>query len=221
MIGSPLPKLSIAILLFVAQEQYPAGDHAWLRFKPGTWIKNKVIVKANDSKRETFQKLTFTEKSDKDYSIEEVTTIDGKDQPAAVRKSSPGTIVGKETLTFEGKEYPCSISAATTQNPEGAGEMKFWMPKGNKYPLKVVFTQAGFKGEVTAVAIDEKVKVCGREFVCAKLQGKVKVNDADGTLTVWLSQSIPGAQAKMELKLDTPQGEFTMSVDPVEIHEEK
>ena len=47
------------------------------------------------------------------------------------------------------------------------------------------------------------------------------LSDADGTLTVWLSQSIPGAQAKMELRLDTPQGEFVMSVDPVEIHEEK
>src|SRR6188474_293135 len=98
MIGSALPKLSIAIVLFAAQEQYPAEDHAWLRFKPGTWIKNKVILKANDVKRETFQKLTFTEKSDKDYSIEEVNTIDGKDQPAVARKAASGTIVGKETL---------------------------------------------------------------------------------------------------------------------------
>jgi len=221
MVISFLPNFAVAFVLLAFQEQYPPEHHAWLRFKPGTWIKNNVVVTIGDSSQQSSQKLTFKEKTDKDYAIEEIDSADGQSKPPVIKRTSLGTIIGKETLKFDRREYPCTISTAKTQGPEGETEMKYWVPAGNKYPMKVVFKQPGFEGEVVAVAIDEKLKVCGREYLCSKLRGKVKVGDADATLTAWLTQNIPGAQARLELKMNTPNGEFVMTVTPTEIHEEQ
>lgn len=95
------------------------------------------------------------------------------------------------------------------------------MPKSLPYPLKVVFKQPGFEGELTAVALDEKVKVGEREYLCAKLQGKVKSGASDGTMTLWASQEIPGAQARMEIVLKDANAETKITMAPIEIHEEK
>ncbi|HZE99238.1 MAG TPA: hypothetical protein VE981_19695 [Planctomycetota bacterium] len=216
--------MSLLIALFLscpAQEKYPAADHAWLCFKTGTSITNRIAVESGGNNFETLQKMTLKEKNGDDYVIEETGTANGQELPARLNKTGTGTVTGQENITVDGKEYSCQVSLAKGQRVDGETETRYWMPQGNKYPLKVRFKQTTMTGEVTAVALDEKVKVGDTEYLCAKLQGKVKLQDSEGTMTVWVSQMIPGAQAGMELVVNAPKGEVKIKVTPTEIHLEK
>ena len=203
-------------------DNFPAEDHAWRRFKAGTWISNALHIERAGNIVETVQKQTLKEKAADDYAIEVTESVHhGDDLPTRINRTSNGVFVGKETLTVDGKEVPCRISLSQGKRAEGETEYRYWMPEGNKVPLKVVFKQPGMEGELVAVALDEKVKVGEREYSCAKLKGKIKRGALEGTMTLWTTQEIPGAQARMELILKDPNAETKITMTPIEVHEEK
>lgn len=218
-----MPALLLTLLLAAqsVQEKFPVDDHCWLRFKPETWVTNKIVVEANGKVIETLQKQRLKERSGDDYVIDVTESLNGQILATHTNRTSNGVINGKETLTVDGKEYPCQVTTAKGRRDEGETEYRSWMPQGNRYPLKVEFKQPNFDGVLTAVAVDEKVKIGEREYLCAKLEGKVKQGPSEGTMTVWLNQEIPGAQARLELTLKTPGGELKLRATPQEIHEEK
>jgi len=183
----------LAVLILLTQDKYPVEDHAWLRYKVGTWVENKVVVEANGQVVETLQKQKLKRSAGDDYTIEVTETLNGKLLSSRENQSSLGVVTGKETLTIAGKEYACTISVAKGRRAEGETEWRSWMPKGNKYPLKIAIKQPNFESELLAVAVDEKVNVDGREFLCAKLEGKVQQGASEGTMTIWASQEIPGS----------------------------
>jgi hypothetical protein len=209
------------LALLSPQEKFPAEDEAWLRFKPGTWIENKVTIEVGDEVLVSTQKQTLKEKAGDDYLIEESGTSNGKELPIVRSRKSNGTIAGTETVVVDGKEYPCRISVAKGVREDGDVEVRYWMPKGNKYPLKVLFKQKNMEGELTAVVVDEKMKVGDREYECARLEGKVKYGLTEGTMTVWLNQEIPGAQARVEMSLRGTTGQVKITAAPKDVHIEK
>jgi len=211
----------LAALLLLAQDKYPVEDHAWLRYKVGTWVENKVVVEANGQVVETLQKQKLKRSAGDDFTIEVTETLNGRVLSSRENQSSLGVVTGKETLTIAGKEYACTISVAKGRRAEGETEWRSWMPKGNKYPLKIAIKQPNFESELLAVAVDEKVNVDGREFLCAKLEGKVQQGASEGTMTLWACQEIPGSAGRMELLLNTPGGEVKINSRAAEIHEEK
>jgi hypothetical protein len=213
--------LTLLLAAQPAPEKFPVEDHCWLRFKPETWVTNKIVVEVNGKVVETVQKQRLKERSDEDYVIEVTESLNGRLLATHMNWSSNGVITGKETLTVDGKEYPCQVSIAKGRREEGETESRYWMPKGNKYPLKVEFKQPNFEGVLKAVAVDEKVKIGEREYLCSKMEGKVKQGPSEGTMTVWVNQEIPGAQARLELVLQTPSGELKLRATPQELHEEK
>jgi len=203
------------------QEKFPAEDDAWLRFKPGTWIENKITVEVDGEAVESTQKQTLKEKVGGEYLIEETGRSSGKELPAVQSRRTGGTITGKETIVVDGQDYSCRISVAKGQREDGEVEVRYWMPKGNKYPLKVAFKQKNMEGELTAVAVGEKMRVGDRDYECARLEGKVKFGLSEGTMTVWLNQEIPGAQARAEMSLRGSTGLVKITAVPKELHLEK
>ena len=220
-----MTKIAAAALLALAlaqgQEKFPSDDDAWLRFKPGTWIENKVTVEVGDTTIVSTQKQLLQEKDGGDYLIVETGTALGKDLPSIRNRKSGGTITGKETIVVDGKDYPCKISLAKGLRDDGEVEVRYWMPKGNKYPLKVAFKQKNMEGELTAVVVDEKMRVGDRDYECARLEGKVKYGLSEGTMTVWLNQEIPGAQARAEMSLAGTTGFVKITAVPKDLHIEK
>jgi len=214
-------KTLLAALLLVAQDKYPVEDHAWLRYKPGTWVENKVVVEASGRVVETLQKQKLKRSEGDDFTIQVTETLNGKVLSTRENQSSLGVVTGKDTLSIGGKEYPCTISVAKGRRAEGETEWRSWMPKGNKYPLKVVIKQPNFESELLAVAVDEKLTIDGRDYLCAKLEGKVQQGASEGTMTLWVSQEIPGSAGRMDLVLSTPGGEVKINSTAVEVHEEK
>jgi hypothetical protein len=215
---------TVLLLLLMApprQDKFPVEDDAWLRFKPGTWIENKVTVEVGDSVIVSTQKQLLREKSGDDYLIVESGTSNDKELPSVRTRQSVGTITGKETVVVDGKEYPCRISVAKGLRDDGEAEVRYWMPKGNKYPLKVTFKQKNMEGELTAVVVDEKMRVGDRDYECARLEGKVKYGLSEGTMTVWLNQEIPGAQARAEMSLSGTTGSVKITAVPKDLHIEK
>ena len=215
--------IAAAMLLAMAQaqEKFPAEDDAWLRFKPGTWIENKVTLEVGDTTIVSTQKQTLKEKDGVDYLVEETGTANGKDLPTVRSRKSAGTLAGTETIVVEGKDYPCKIWVAKGLRDDGEVEVRYWMPKGNKYPLKVAFKQKNMEGELTAVVVDEKMRVGDRDYECARLEGKVKYGLSEGTMTVWLNQEIPGAQARAEMSLTGTTGTVKITAAPRDLHLEK
>ena len=215
---------AVLLLLLAApprQDKFPVEDDAWLRFKPGTWIENKVTVEVGDGVIVSTQKQQLREKSGGDYLIEETGTSNGKELPSVRSRQSVGMITGMETVVVDGKEYPCRISVAKGLRDDGEAEVRYWMPKGNKYPLKVTFKQKNMEGELTAVVVDEKMRVGDRDYECARLEGKVKYGLSEGTMTVWLNQEIPGAQARAEMSLSGTTGFVKITAVPKDLHIEK
>jgi len=212
---------TLTLALLFAQDRYPAEDHAWLRFKVGATVTNKVVVEVGGNVIESKQKLTLKEKTGLDYVVEEVTIQNGQEQPGSLTRSSTGTFTKEETLKIAGKEYPCRISTAKGKRDESDTTTDYWMPKGNKYPLKVVYKQADSEGEIVAVALDEKMRVGTKDYSCAKLSGNVKFGPSEGVLTVWLTQEIPGAQARMELTLKNASGDVKVTVTPIDFQDGK
>jgi hypothetical protein len=213
--------LALLLAQASAQEKFPSEDDAWLRFKPGTWIENKVTVEVGDTTIVSTQKQTLKEKDGADYLVEETGTANGKDLPSVRSRKSAGTITGTETVVVDGKDYPCKISAARGTRDDGEVEVRYWMPKGNKYPLKVAFKQKNMEGELTAVVVDEKMRVGDRDYECARLEGKVKFGLSEGTMTVWLNQEIPGGQARAEMSLAGTTGFVKITAAPKDLHIEK
>ena len=113
---------TVLLLLLMApprQDKFPVEDDAWLRFKPGTWIENKVTVEVGDSVIVSTQKQLLREKSGDDYLIVESGTSNDKELPSVRTRQSVGTITGKETVVVDGKEYPCRISVAKGLRDDG------------------------------------------------------------------------------------------------------
>jgi len=219
----PVVAAAFAFLLqaLAPQEKFPAEDDAWLRFKPGTWIENKITMEVGGETVVSVQKQTLKEKDGGDYLIQETGSSGGQDLPPHRSRQRVGTINGQETIVVEGQDYPCKISVAKGQREDGEVEVRYWMPKGNKYPLKVSFKQKNMEGEITAVVVDEKMKVGDREYECARLEGRVKYGLSEGTMTVWLNQEIPGGQARAEMTLSGTTGQVKITAAPKDLHVEK
>jgi hypothetical protein len=218
---SPAAALLALLAGAVPQDKFPEKDDAWLRFKPGTWIENKVTVDVGGEVVESTQKQTLKEKSGGEYVIEESGRAQGKDLATVKSRKSAGTFTGEETIVVAGQDYPCRISVATGRRDDGEVEVRYWMPRGHKYPLKVSFKQKNMEGELTAVAVDEKIKVGDQEFECARLEGTIKYGLSEGTMAVWLNQEIPGGQARAEMTLRGSTGLVKITAVPKEFHIEK
>lgn len=136
------------LLLPLLQDKLPADDHAWLRFKTGTWVRNVLTVKDVGFSGQGVQTLTLKERGGDRYTIEEESTLS----------------VGGPSLHRR---------------------------------------------------IDE------RTSTCVKLEGKITTARGTGTMTLWTSSEIPGAQVRLDIALDTPGGKVRFNVEPMEIHEEK
>jgi len=209
----------IALLaLILLQESSPAEDHAWLRFKTGTWIRNHIRINDRDRTDEGIQTLTLTERNGDEYTIEEASTLSLE---KSFHRTKAAVKTGTGRVNVDGKEIDCTIWTAKGERNGGATETTCWIPKGEKNPVRVTFNQAGVVGEATAALLKESVTVGDRTFSCVRLEGKVSTTRGKGDLKIWTSWEIPSAQVKMELVLDTPGGKVKFHVEAFEIHEEK
>jgi hypothetical protein len=211
----------IPLLVLLGQEPFPVEDHYWLRFKVGTWIEHHLVAGNAAMSGEFVQRQTLAEKSGEDYVLKQSGTAAGKDLPPHERRSSLGKVIGKEAVTVDGKEYLCAKWETKGRTGMMDWEIISWMPKGNKYPLRIVTKQANFQGDLSAVALDEKVKIGEREYACAKLHGKVRYHGLDGVMTVWVSQEVPGGRTHFEMTLNGPNGESKTRLTPLRVHVEQ
>ena len=208
----------LAVLLPPCQER--KEDNSWLRYKPGTWIKNTFRMEyPNGHVREDVQTLTLKETDGDDFVVEESWVAPGA--PPTESRRSRGVAAGTEKLTIAGKELDCKITVVKGKNDKGPTESRFWTPAGSRNAVKVVFKQEGAEGELTATSIDDKVTALGKTLVCNKLQGKMKFGAAEGTVTVILCEDIPGSQVRADLVLKGPDGETKIRFEAKEMDEKK
>jgi len=207
------------LLLPFLQEKFPAEDHAWLRFKTGTRIRSLITIKDGERIDQGIQTLTLKEREGDKYVVEEESTLSLG--PKSINRTAAGTKTGTGSVTIDGKPMTCAIWTATGERDGSPTETRYWIPEGQKNPVRVTFRQNGVEGEMTAVSLKETQKVGDRDYSCVKLVGKVTTPRGKGPLTVWTSNEIPGAQVRMDLALDTPTGKVDFRVEAFEVHEER
>jgi len=208
------------LLLPFLQENFPAEDHAWLRFKTGTWIRNVVTVDDVGFSGQGIQTLRLSERDGDKYTLEESSTLSLEGRPSFHRTALP-VKSGTGAVTVDGKSIACTIWTAKGERDGRPTETSTWIPEGRKEPIRMTFKQAGAEGDVSAVSLKETLKIGDRTFTCVKLEGKITTTRGKGTLTIWTSPEIPSGQVRMDLVLTTPDGKVKFNVEPLEIHEEK
>jgi hypothetical protein len=211
--------IAALLLLPFLQEKIPAEDHAWLRFKAGTWVRNVITVKDVGFSGQGIQTLTLKERDGDKYSIEEDSTL-SLGGPSLHRTALPAK-TGTGSVTVDGKPIACTIWTAKGERDGRPTETSYWIPDGRKDPVRMTFKQTGMEGDVKAVSLKESIKIDERTFTCVKLEGKITTVRGTGTMTLWTSLEIPGAQVRLDIALNTPDGKVTFNVEPLEIHEEK
>ena len=211
--------IAALLLLLFLQEKLPADDHAWLRFKAGTWVRNVVTVNDVGFSGQGIQTLTLKERDGDKYVLEEASTL-SLDGPSLHRTSLPSKI-GTGAVTVDGKPIACTIWTAKGERDGRPTETSWWIPDGRKDPIRMTFRQAGAEGDVKAVSLKESLKIGERTFTCIKLEGKITASRGTGTMTLWTSTEIPGAQVRLDLVLNTPDGKVKFNVELLEIHEGK
>jgi hypothetical protein len=207
----------IILASLVSRPQERIEDNAWLRYKPGTWIKSKMTIETPSNTIEEVQTLTLAEVNGDDYVVQESYKTPGS--KTSKSKRSRGVTIGKETLTVAGKAYDCKVNIVKGTNDDGPTEGRFWTPVGSKNAVKIAIKQKGVEGELLATAIDEKVTALGKTLVCNKLQGKLKFGDTEGVLEVVLCEDIPGAQVRADLVLKGQDGDTKIKFEAIEILE--
>src|SRR6185503_127709 len=212
--------IAVLLLIPLLQEKLPAEEHAWLRFKTGTWIRNVVTVDDIGFSGQGVQTLRLTERDGDKYTIEESSTLSLEGRASFHRTALP-VKSGTGEVTVDGKPIACTIWTAKGERDGRPTETSCWIPEGRKDPLRMTFKQAGAEGDVSAVSLKETVKIGDRAFTCVKLAGKITTPRGKGTLTIWTSPEIPSAQVRMDIVLTTPEGKVKFNVEPLEIHEEK
>ena len=212
---------STLLALALPQETWPKDDHAWLRYKPGTFIKYRIKTEFDGTTTESTQTLTLREIKDDKYLVEDTSTALPEGTPPTPYWNDPGRRTGKETLTILGKEVPCGIWTTIGTKGSDATESRWWVPEGTKAPVRFTFKQGALEGEVRAVALDEKVAVGERSLRCSKLEGTAGVGNRDTKLVLWISHDVPGGQVRMELTGKTDLGVYKVASETVEIHEKK
>jgi hypothetical protein len=211
--------LAALLLLPLLQDKFPAKDHAWLRFKTGTRVRNIVTVEDVGFSGQGIQTLTLKERDGDKYAVEEASTLSL--EGPSLHRTSLATRTGTDTVTVDGKPIACTIWTAKGERDGRPTETITWIPDGRKDPVRMSFRQAGAEGDVKAVSLKESIKIGDRTFTCVKLEGKITTSRGAGTMTLWTSTEIPGGQVRLDLALKTPEGKVRFNVEPLEIHEEK
>jgi hypothetical protein len=211
--------IAALFLLPLLQDKLPADDHAWLRFKTGTWVRNVLTVKDVGFSGQGVQTLTLKERDGDRYTIEEESTL-SVGGPSLHRTALPSR-TGTGSVTVDGKPVACTIWTAKGERDRRPTETSYWIPDGRKGPIRMTFKQAGMEADVKAVSLKEPLRIDERTFTCVKLEGKITTARGTGTMTLWTSSEIPGAQVRLDIALDTPDGKVRFNVEPMEIHEEK
>jgi len=211
--------LLLAALLLPQQEIYP--DSAWLRHKPGTWVKNKTTSQspAATGIAENVQKILLKEVKGDDFVIEE--TVEENGRGPKINKRSKGVKTGEETLTIGDNAYQCTVLTVNGSNERGKVVTKYWTPAGAKNPLKISFEEPAMNGILKAVAVEEKVEALGKVLICNRLEGWVKMGQADGKMVLVVCDDIPGAQVRCQINFKTPGGDTIFKYELQEVHEEK
>lgn len=208
-----------AALLLPQQEIYP--DSAWLRCKPGTWVKHKWT--AQNPKVEgiggNVEKITLKEVKGDDFVLE--TVEEENPRKPEVNKRSRGVKTGEETITIGDNAYRCTITTSKGSNVRGEVVTKYWTPVGAKNPVKISFEEPAMNGVLNAVAVDVKVEALGKVLICNRLEGWVKIGQADGKMVFVVCDDIPGAQVRCQINFKTPGGDTIFKYEVQEVHEEK
>lgn len=206
------------LLLPFLQDKFPAEDHPWLRFKTGTRIRSLITIKDGERIDQGIQTMTLKERSGDKYALEEESTLSLG--PKTINRTAAAAKTGKGSVTVDGKPVACGIWTATGERDGRPTETCYWIPEGQKNPVRVTFRQDGVEGDLKAVSLNAPLKVADRAYSCVKLEGTVRTPRGKGPVTIWTSHELPGAQVRMDLALDTPTGTVTFKVEAFEVHEE-
>jgi hypothetical protein len=206
------------LLLPFLQEKFPSEDHPWLRFKTGTSVRSWITIKDGERIDQGIQTLTLKERDGDKYAIEEESTL--SPGPKTINRTAAASKTGKGIVTVDGKALACAVWTATGERDGRPTETSYWIPEGQKNPVRVTFRQDGVEGDLKAVALSESLKVADRVYTCVKLEGTLRTPRGKGPATIWTSHEIPGAQVRMDLTLETPTGKVTFKVEAFGVKED-
>lgn len=207
-------------LLLLSQDPLSGFPDPWERFKEGSWVKIKKIMKGPQGTHEIVQTQTLGTPEQGQTTLTVVTEIGGEKREEMVvlpkllgpDAKTKKTDKGSETLKVDGKDYACKV---TLTESEGMGIMvstTTWEAEGAGL-LKVVtdVNQSGlaWKTSSSAVKVGEKAKIGGQEVACTVYEVSVDAGPQKVTGKNWISLEVPGLIVKSRTTITMQTGPDT------------
>jgi hypothetical protein len=199
-------------------EKFPASKHLWMRWKPGTRVTYALTQQVPTGKHEGDMVFALREVTAEGYVITVRTRLPGFEREQSEKESVPRK-AGEEKITVGGKEQTATVWKSSGRRDEGETERRAWLVDGLNVPVKTVSKTKGEEFELAAESLKDEVAVAGKKVPCVKLSGKMNTPQGPATITVWMTDQVPGGIARMETS--ALEGELRVTLEASEIQEGK
>lgn len=208
-------------VIFRPKRRYPAKDHSWVRYKPGTWIKRRIAIDWNSVRSEETRLLRLHSITGHQYVLEEIRTTEGKEPQTILHSREQAITVEDAPVRLPGRVLDCTVWLEHLRSQERTTTLQLFIPKGQDEPVGITFKDWTSSGKLMAAGDKEPIQVVGRTHLCTRLEGEVRFGEATGTMTVWHCRDVPGSEVRSRLVLKGKEGTLVNDCALVEIHEER
>ncbi len=180
--------MALAILLSVAQEK----DESWSAFSQGDYVKFTVTTRWPAMGRSTKSVITETIRkiSEDEVVVEESTEEDDRKPVISETKhrvelpSGNRTKKGTESLTVDGKKFPCTVWEIA--------DLRVWeCPEAPGRVVRAELSFANYKVTCRLLKVSERVKVGNQELDCYVREISDSRSDSSNSKE-WRSPAVPG-----------------------------
>lgn len=208
---------AFALALLLSQDLLSGFPDPWERFKEGSWVKIRTVMKGDQGTNEIVQTQTLKGIEQGQTSLTTVVEFGGqkREELVVVPKllgpdaKTRRTDKGMETLTVDGKQYPCKVTLTQGEGPGFVVSISLWEAEGTgilRVVTEVNRSGLGWGSTCTAIKVGEKLNVGGKEAVCTVYEVSVEAGPQKVAGKMWLCPEVPGMTVKSQTTMTMQTG---------------
>lgn len=219
--------LGVTLILAAATasaQDFDKSKHPWARYKAGTSVSYILTMDMGPMGAHTGTiTQILKEVTNKNFTrtIRNAVTMMGQEQVQEEEESEAFPVrTGEETLTVDGKEYPCVTWKASGKKRGQDTEACFWITEDGSKLLKVSEKRQDQEFSVTAVKLSDETETGGKKYDCVRLEGKMTNPTGESVITIWSDwDGLPSGFVKVSMKDEKNSTEVTFTLSEVKIAE--
>ena len=209
----------LLLTALLAQDTLEPAKHPWMAWTPGAAARFRITVELGASKQDGAVHYTLGDSTPAGYTLKVVASQLNRELKSEQTDSAP-TRAPAESITVDGKVFPTTSWASRGTRGGLASETRLWLRADGGAPLKFASRIDGQEDlTLTAVALEDVVKLPGRELPCVRLEGRDAAKNHQ--ITAWFSPDVPGGLVKMITRAKVQGQDLTSTLELAEVVEKR